>query len=131
MPQPPILSSADDRRASATVNAEDDAHSAGSCPGPSGRQTLEAGSTFVDPLDPPGCAGNSPYSATVETQIQYNPSLSTFVNSANIEEHGDWEDGKRFRVMKRSARADWPSGYHQSKSIKSREDAMPQLVSAV
>ena len=94
------MSSADDRCASAIVNAKDDAHSADSCPGPSGRQTLKAGSTFVDPLDSPGCAGNSPYSTTVGTQIQYNPSLSTFVNSANIEEHGDWEDGKHFRVMK-------------------------------
>ena len=83
----------------------------------------------VDLVDPSGCAGNSLCSASPGMQGQLNPSPTTVVSSANIEEPGDWEDGERFPVTRQSARADWPSVYHQPKSINSCEDAMTQVVS--
>ena len=85
----------------------------------------------LDPFNPSECARNSHYYTPAETQMRSNSSPITIGSSANIEEPGHWEDSECFRVTKRSARADWPSGYHQSKSIKSCEDAMPQFVSII
>ena len=80
----------------------------------------------VGPVDPSGCTGNFLCSTS-----QCNPSPTTVVSSTNIEAPGDWEDGKHFQVTRQSARADWPSVYHQPKSIKSREDAMTQVMSVL